>query len=57
MNRLAPINEVAYVRFVSVYRRFKDIDGFERNWSILKNVGHINRCKLQLKPKIFVNLS
>ena len=30
MDRLAPINEVAYVRFASVYRRFKDIDGFER---------------------------
>jgi transcriptional repressor NrdR len=30
MNRLAQINEVAYVRFASVYRRFKDIDGFER---------------------------
>ncbi|MGD0284024.1 MAG: transcriptional regulator NrdR [Candidatus Saccharimonadales bacterium] len=30
MDRLANINEVAYVRFASVYRHFKDIDGFEK---------------------------
>lgn len=30
MERLAMLNEVAYVRFASVYRRFKDIAGFER---------------------------
>ncbi len=30
MERLAPLSEVAYVRFASVYRRFKDIAGFER---------------------------
>lgn len=30
MERLAKLNEVAYVRFASVYRRFKDIAGFER---------------------------
>jgi len=30
MDLLAPLNEVAYVRFASVYRRFKDIAGFER---------------------------
>lgn len=30
MSRLAQLNEVAYVRFASVYRRFKDIAGFER---------------------------
>lgn len=30
MERLADLNEVAYVRFASVYRRFKDIAGFER---------------------------
>jgi transcriptional repressor NrdR len=29
MNALAELNEVAYVRFASVYRRFKDIAGFE----------------------------
>lgn len=30
MERLAPMNEVAYVRFASVYRRFRDIAGFEK---------------------------
>jgi transcriptional repressor NrdR len=30
MERLAEADEVAYVRFASVYRRFKDIAGFER---------------------------
>lgn len=30
MDLLACLNEVAYVRFASVYRRFKDIAGFER---------------------------
>ena len=30
MDGLARINDVAYVRFASVYRRFEDITGFER---------------------------
>ncbi len=30
MNKLADINEVAYVRFASVYRRFRDITSFEK---------------------------
>ncbi len=29
MERLSLVNEVAYVRFASVYRRFKDIESFE----------------------------
>lgn len=29
MDRLAAVNDVAYVRFASVYRRFKDISSFE----------------------------
>ncbi|HET6924489.1 MAG TPA: transcriptional regulator NrdR [Candidatus Saccharimonadales bacterium] len=37
MARLAALNEVAYVRFASVYRRFKDIAGFERELSNIKN--------------------
>lgn len=36
MTRLAQINEVAYVRFASVYRRFKDIAGFERELTQIK---------------------
>ena len=36
MERLSPLNEVAYVRFASVYRRFKDIASFERELSHIR---------------------
>lgn len=36
MERLAVLNEVAYVRFASVYRRFEDIAGFEEELSHIK---------------------
>lgn len=36
MDRLATLNEVAYVRFASVYRRFKDIAGFEKELSQIR---------------------
>jgi len=36
MERLSALNEVAYVRFASVYRRFTDIAGFERELSQIK---------------------
>lgn len=36
MDNLAKLNEVAYVRFASVYRRFKDITSFERELSDMK---------------------
>jgi len=36
MERLALLNEVAYVRFASVYRRFKDIAGFEKELLSIK---------------------
>lgn len=38
MNHLAKLNEVAYVRFASVYRRFKDIAGFEEELSQIKQM-------------------
>ncbi len=38
MDELARVNEVAYVRFASVYRRFKDIAGFEKELSQIKNL-------------------
>jgi len=38
MERLAPLNEVAYVRFASVYRRFKDIAGFEQELSAIREL-------------------
>lgn len=37
MRRLSALDEVAYVRFASVYRRFTDIAGFERQLSELRN--------------------
>lgn len=36
MDKLAQLNEVAYVRFASVYRRFTDITSFERELSDMK---------------------
>ncbi|HLZ14416.1 MAG TPA: transcriptional regulator NrdR [Candidatus Saccharimonadales bacterium] len=36
MERLSVLNEVAYVRFASVYRRFKDIASFERELSQIR---------------------
>ncbi len=41
MDQLAPLNEVAYVRFASVYRRFKDIASFERELSLVRQGKHI----------------
>ncbi len=38
MDRLAQLNEVAYVRFASVYRRFRDIAGFERELSQIREL-------------------
>lgn len=37
MEGLAGLNEVAYVRFASVYRRFTDIAGFEQELSQIKS--------------------
>ncbi len=36
MDGLADLNEVAYVRFASVYRRFKDITSFEKELSDMR---------------------
>ena len=33
MERLKPIDEVAYIRFASVYRRFQDVNSFMREIS------------------------
>jgi transcriptional repressor NrdR len=38
MQRLAKLDEVAYVRFASVYRRFTDIAGFEQQLLEIKQV-------------------
>jgi transcriptional repressor NrdR len=41
MDQLARLNEVAYVRFASVYRRFKDIASFEKELSIVREGKHL----------------
>ncbi len=46
MNRLASLNEVAYVRFASVYRRFKDIAGFERELLQIKERKNSDTVKI-----------
>lgn len=47
MDRLSHVNEVAYVRFASVYRRFKDIESFEKELSVIRNRGN-SETKLEL---------
>lgn len=37
MDALAPINQVAYVRFASVYRNFTDIESFEQELGRIKS--------------------
>lgn len=37
MDRLATLDEVAYVRFASVYRRFTDIASFERELTTIRD--------------------
>ncbi len=48
MDRLANLNEVAYVRFASVYRRFKDIAGFEKELSQIRELKN-DKSKVKLK--------
>jgi transcriptional repressor NrdR len=38
IEQLAMLNEVAYVRFASVYRRFTDITGFEKELSQIRDL-------------------
>ena len=33
LERLRPLDEVAYIRFASVYRRFQDVNSFMREIS------------------------
>ena len=38
MDRLLRTDQIAYIRFASVYRRFKDIAGFEKELSQIRNM-------------------
>ena len=46
MQELAELNEVAYVRFASVYRRFKDIASFERELSQIRQRKSVEPSKV-----------
>jgi transcriptional repressor NrdR len=43
MERLSVLNEVAYVRFASVYRRFKDIASFEKELTHIRRQNHLQQ--------------
>ena len=45
MDELAATDEVAYVRFASVYRRFTDIAGFEKELSLVRQGKHLSEVK------------
>ena len=45
MDRLKNVDEVAYVRFASVYRSFKDISTFMEELSKLLSVGQTEEDK------------
>jgi transcriptional repressor NrdR len=49
MQGLPKLSEVAYVRFASVYRHFKDITGFERELSRIRQARN-PEPKLAKKP-------
>jgi len=51
MDQLARLNEVAYVRFASVYLRFKDIASFERELSLVRQGRHITPVSADVKNK------
>lgn len=52
MERLSIVNEVAYVRFASVYRRFRDIESFERELSAIRNRAGERETKLELVKEV-----
>jgi transcriptional repressor NrdR len=52
MERLPALDEVAYVRFASVYRRFKDIASFERELSQIRERGFVERGSEKLASKV-----
>ena len=43
MQRLSVLNEVAYVRFASVYRRFKDIASFEKELTHIRQQNRLQK--------------
>jgi len=51
MRELPALNEVAYVRFASVYRKFRDIGGFERELTRMRQAKQPTTPKSRGKTK------
>ncbi|MBU1199413.1 MAG: transcriptional regulator NrdR [Nanoarchaeota archaeon] len=49
IKHLKKLDSVAYIRFASVYRDFKDIGEFEKELKLLKNKNNNNKTKLKNK--------
>ncbi|MGB5226445.1 MAG: transcriptional regulator NrdR [Arenicellales bacterium] len=48
IEELALIDDVAYVRFASVYRRFQDLDAFQRELDLLKRKRKNNKPSISI---------
>jgi len=51
MNGLSKLSDVAYVRFASVYRRFSDITGFEKELAAIRARREKQQTKKRVKGK------
>ena len=51
MERLRGLDEIAYIRFASVYRRFQDIDELKQELAALESRGNIPAPQLPLIPQ------
>ena len=51
MREIPPLNQVAYVRFASVYRKFRDIGGFERELTRMRQAKQPTTPKSRGKTK------
>ncbi|HBE92202.1 MAG TPA: transcriptional regulator NrdR [Gammaproteobacteria bacterium] len=48
IEELAQLDDVAYVRFASVYRRFQDLDAFRKELDLLKGRDNSKRARLSV---------
>ena len=48
IEELALIDDVAYVRFASVYRRFQDLDAFQQELDLLKRKRKKNESSISI---------
>jgi transcriptional repressor NrdR len=50
MSQLKEFDEVAYIRFASVYRKFEDVETFQRELDALMNMSQSGRSTRKRKP-------